>query len=258
MRGIIRFTCEGASLFATLDAAAGATGLVIVSGGDEVRAGAHRGMALLAQRMAAVGVPVWRFDRRGIGDSEGENRGYASAAADIAAAIAAFRRAQPQLARVVAFGNCDAATALALLGDDADAVVLANPWLGDDAAALPPAALRAHYARRLSRPSGWLALARGGLRSRLKALAATVGEPREQPLASRFAAALGKRPTTIVLARGDRTAQVFAAAIRLPHGIPVERIDTASHSFAGHLDDLERILLAAVGRQDGTPVTCGA
>ena len=48
MRELISFPCEGDTLAGTLDDAPGATGLLIVSGGNEIRCGAHRGMALLA------------------------------------------------------------------------------------------------------------------------------------------------------------------------------------------------------------------
>src|SRR3546814_2513341 len=52
MRTLIAFPCEGETLVGTLDAAPGKTGLLIVSGGNEIRVGAHRGMALLAERLA--------------------------------------------------------------------------------------------------------------------------------------------------------------------------------------------------------------
>ncbi len=55
----------------TLDDAPGTTGLLIVSGGNEVRAGAFAGQARLAAEIAAAGHPVFRFDRRGVGDSTG-------------------------------------------------------------------------------------------------------------------------------------------------------------------------------------------
>src|SRR3546814_13665009 len=105
-------------------------------------------MARLAQRIAAAGHPVFRFDRRGIGDSEGENGGFEASGPDIAAAIPAFRAAAPQLTRIVAFGNCDAASALLLHRPlPLDAQTLANPWTSEgseddesDAPALPPAA----------------------------------------------------------------------------------------------------------------------
>src|SRR3546814_2981780 len=101
----LAFACEGGALAATRDEAPGTTGLLIVSGGNEIRSGAHRGMAMLAARIADAGHPVFRFDRRGIGDSEGANGGFENSGPDIAAAIAAFRGAAPQVSRLVAFGK---------------------------------------------------------------------------------------------------------------------------------------------------------
>ena len=166
MRRQLSFPCEGATLAATLDDAPGTTGLLIVSGGNEIRCGAHRGMATLAQRIADAGHPVFRFDRRGIGDSDGANGGYEGSAPDIAAAITAFRRAAPQLTRIVAFGNCDAASALLLHQPLAvDALILANPWAyeddGDEPALPPAAAIRARYLSRLTDPKSLLRLLKG-------------------------------------------------------------------------------------------------
>ena len=76
MRRPLEFICESDTLFATLDAAPGDTGLLIVSGGNEIRSGAWAGQAQLAARVAAAGKPVFRYDRRGVGDSGGVNRGY--------------------------------------------------------------------------------------------------------------------------------------------------------------------------------------
>ncbi len=130
MRQHFTFLCASETLAATLDSADGTTGLLIVSGGNEIRSGAHAGMAALAAEIAAAGHPVLRYDRRGIGDSTGDNAGFESSANDIAAAAAAFRAHAPQLTRLVAFGNCDAASALALFGPAAgvDALILANMW----------------------------------------------------------------------------------------------------------------------------------
>ena len=91
----LTFACEGETLAGTLDDAPGDTGLLLVSGGNEIRAGAFAGQAQLAARIAAAGFPVFRFDRRGVGDSSGANRGFRDSGADIAAALAAFRRDAP-------------------------------------------------------------------------------------------------------------------------------------------------------------------
>ena len=135
----LTFACEGSLLAGTLDEAPGETGLLIVTGGNETRAGAWNGQAQLAARIAAAGHPVLRFDRRGCGDSEGPNSGFAASGPDIAAALAAFRAECPRLSRVVAMGNCDAASALMLAkGEGFDALILSNPWTIEEPDAAPP------------------------------------------------------------------------------------------------------------------------
>ena len=237
MRRLIAFPCAGETLVGSLDEGSGATGLLIVSGGNEPRMGAHRGMALLAGRL---GVPVFRFDRRGVGDSSGENGGWSSSAPDIAAAVAVFRREVPRVTRLVGFGNCDAATALALFGGELDALVLANPWVVEREGDLPPpAAIRARYAARLRDPRAWERLVTGAISIRklvrgLRAMAAPRSEAR---LARRFADAVRGREVTIVLATGDATAIAYLDVVKeLGVAAPVRRIETASHSFAREED----------------------
>ena len=264
MRHIIDFRVSGATLFATIDAGASATGLLIVSGGNEIRVGAHRGMARLAQVVAAGGFPVFRFDRRGVGDSEGENGGYAGSADDIDAALAAFRNARPELKRIVAFGNCDAATALIAHGTKVDALVLANPWVIEQADALPPpAAIRTRYRQRLRDPKAWRALATGQVNIG-KAIRGLwrISTPKSQPegLATTVAARMASSsiPTTIIVANGDNTGIAFAAEWRSAVFEPARRrndvsvltIPSSSHSFATEAD-FERLVdvLTTVLRQ---------
>ena len=245
MREMIDFDCDGDRLAATLDHAEGRTGLLIVSGGNEIRIGAHRGMALLARRVAEAGYPVLRYDRRGIGDSEGDNRGFRESADDLTAAAQAFRHALP-VERIVALGNCDAATALALFHQRAgiDALLLANPWVIEAQSDLPPpAAIRARYADRLRDPRQWLRLARGGVNigKLVKGLARSAKSSSEDnSLANDMAAALAvsDAPTTILLAERDNTAIACREAFKRPAFASVrERAttanrETASHSFA--------------------------
>lgn len=212
-------------LAATLDTAPASTGLLIVSGGNEIRSGAFGGQAELAARIAAAGFPVFRFDRRGVGDSEGENRGFRHAAKDIAAAREAFRAMAPQIARVVAFGNCDAASALMLAGGaGCDGLVLSNPWTieeepsGDNiAATLPPAAIRARYAEKLKNPREIARLIGGGVNLGKLASGLTRAlrpAPAPSSLAQAMRAGLAGFGGTarILIATADRTAQVFEAA----------------------------------------------
>lgn len=244
MRRVIEITCAGETLVGTLDEAAGRTGLLIVSGGNEIRAGAHRGMAMLAQKLAAAGVPVLRYDRRGIGDSSGTNTGFEASSDDIAAAAAMLRATG--VTRIIGFGSCDAASALALFHARAgiDALVLSNPWIGgacDDA--LPQsAAIKARYAERLRDPKEWLRLMRGGVDLRklaggLLKLARSGSEDRG--LLDRMALATSATDTTILLAERDNTAIAFRDAWgKCAHrtGAPIVSLDSASHSYAGAAD----------------------
>lgn len=243
-RRLIQFPCAGERLAATLDEAPGSTGLLIVSGGNELRIGAHRGMALLAQRIAAEGWPLFRYDRRGIGDSTGENCGFSDSRADLVAAAAAFRAEAPGVSRILGFGNCDAATTLALFHAEAgvDALLLANPWLVEsEGGTPPPAAVRARYAERLRDPAQWLRLLRGHVDlTKLARGMRTVARPRPSGLAEQVAASLAGSgvPVTLLLARRDNTAIACADAWRgrafdaVRSRIPVLEHDTASHSFA--------------------------
>lgn len=256
MRRLVTFSCSGETLAGTLDPAPGATGLLIVSGGNELRIGAHRGQALLAATIAAAGYPVLRFDRRGIGDSTGRNDGFRSSAPDIAAAAAALRE-HTGITRMVAFGNCDAATALALFHGQAgiDRLVLANPWIVEPSGDLPPpAAIRATYAARLSSPAEWRRLLTGGVNFRRLAqgLAALAKRrPPQTELVRAFTTALSSgTPTEILLATRDHTAVAFLDAWHLRDLTPLHHRDSDSHSFArpGDADWLRDRLLEALSR----------
>ena len=252
----ILFPCEGNWLAGTLDQAPGTTGLIIVSGGNELRSGTWGGQARMATQLAAAGYPVLRFDRRGVGDSDGGNGGYRTAAPDIAAAVAAFRDEAPQVTRLVGWGNCDAASALMLSGGVGfDALVLSNPWTYDEAAAdeaPPPAMLRDHYRRRLTDPAALKRLLSGkvSIRSLLGSLRIAVkpveakteltGLARE--LSDGIAAFAGD--VRFLIAARDRTGQAFKAAWHADD-TRIRTCPDATHSFveAEARDWLERELL---------------
>jgi exosortase A-associated hydrolase 1 len=249
MRRMISFHCEGSCMAATLDEGDKATGLLIVSGGNEIRSGAHAVQAAMAAHFSGLGYPVLRYDRRGVGESEGANGGFETSGPDIAAAVAAFRQEVPTLTRLVAFGNCDAATALALFASDIDNLILANPWViegaGDDAPTPPSAAaVRARYWNRLKNPRSLLDLFTGKIN--LKKLASGLARAAQKDvptgLAARLAAALevSTIPTAILIADRDTTAMAFMAAwkdasftsVRDRSDVTLTSHHTASHSFA--------------------------
>ncbi|MFN3817492.1 hydrolase 1, exosortase A system-associated [Blastomonas sp.] len=268
MRQHFSFPCAGDTCAATLDGADGTTGLLIVSGGNEIRSGAHAGMAALAAAVAAAGHPVVRYDRRGVGDSSGENAGFESSADDITAAVQAMRARLPSLTRLVAFGNCDAASALALYGPAAgiDALILANMWTleteadeGDAATTMTAGAIRSRYLAKLKDPRELWRLASGGvdLGKLMRGLRQATAKTEATGLAARLGQALADMPlpTRLLVAEHDRTAmwflehwdsETFTAARANTH-ITMARLDSGSHSFASAGDKTwlrERILEA--------------
>ncbi|HKT85369.1 MAG TPA: hydrolase 1, exosortase A system-associated [Novosphingobium sp.] len=213
------FECEGSRLVASLDDADMHTGLLIVSGGNEGRAGAWNGQARFAARVAAEGYPVMRFDRRGVGDSEGANGEFRFSGPDLTAALTAFREKCPRLVSVVGFGNCDAASALMLTGGAGfDALILSNPWTieasGDE---VPAEVVRAHYRRRLADPAaiGRLLTGRVSPRQLLDGLATALspGPRRRAGLAAEIAEGLAgfAGPVRFLTAGRDRTGLAFLA-----------------------------------------------
>lgn len=239
-RRLVIFACEGAQMAGTLDEGPATAGLLLVSGGSEIRSGSWAGQARLAATVAAQGFPVFRFDRRGVGDSEGVDFGFRHSAPDIAAALAAFRAECPHVTRVVALGNCDAASALMLAGGaGCDGLVLSNPWTIDDSAegetAAPPAAVRDHYRRRLSDPRAVLRLLTGKVSpGKLLASLRDAVKPAPPPtgLAVDMAKALSgfSGEVRILLAGRDRTAQAFLAAWNAKDP-RLHLCKEASHSF---------------------------
>lgn len=252
MRRLLSFACEGARLGASLDEGVGSTGVLMVTGGTQTRVGSHRMYERLADALAAAGHSSFRFDRRGVGDSEGEDPGFRGSVPDIAAAAAAFR-AEAQVTRLIGFGLCDGATALGLAASAAglDGLILVNPWLVEAESGAPaPAAVRAHYRKRLTSLEGWKKLLSGSIswRKLLGGLRKST-DTAASPLAADVGAALrasGVR-AELLLASGDATAVAAANEVksRLFKGLigKAQTIPSDSHTFARAGD--EQLLLAA-------------
>jgi exosortase A-associated hydrolase 1 len=254
------FPCAGAELVGIVHVPAvpDATGVVIVVGGPQYRVGSHRQFVHLADDLAAAGHATLRFDYRGMGDSAGEFRGFEAVGDDIAAAVAALRRAVPSVRRVVLWGLCDAATAAAFRGQhDATlaGLVLANPWVRTEAG-LARSYVRHYYGNRLLQAEFWRRLLTGrvalGRRlgeflrdwRRARGGGVDVGVPAgPAPLPDRLRAALAayRGPVLLLLSGADLTAREFAGCLGEPGWEAVRRrpaltrvdLPAADHTFSG-------------------------
>jgi exosortase A-associated hydrolase 1 len=130
--------------------------LTLVAGGPQYRGGVGRQLVNFGRRLASEGIPVMRFDHRGMGDSEGAFRRFKSMQNDIAAAIHQFKRRAPGVRRVILWGGCDAATSALINAHsfpDVIGVVAVNPFVSSSVTFAKAA--RKHYTSRLLQASFW-------------------------------------------------------------------------------------------------------
>jgi uncharacterized protein len=159
------FQCHDAWLYGILSvpASPATRGVLVVVGGPQYRAGSHRQFALMARELAAQGIPAFRFDYRGMGDSDGIMRTFESVNDDIRAAVDHFFRQVPGMREVVLWGLCDGASAsLFYAGQDArvTGLVLLNPWVRTEQGEAR-AYLKHYYARRLFDAELWSKILHG-------------------------------------------------------------------------------------------------
>jgi exosortase A-associated hydrolase 1 len=141
------------------------TGVVIIVGGPQYRAGSHRQFVLLARALAAAGTPVLRFDYRGMGDSTGELHTFENVNDDIAAAISALKTTVPSIKNIALWGLCDGASAALLYchaTQDArvTGLCLLNPWVRSEAS-LAKTQVKHYYTQRLRQKEFWVKLLSG-------------------------------------------------------------------------------------------------
>ncbi|WP_310733707.1 hydrolase 1, exosortase A system-associated [Rubrivivax benzoatilyticus] len=260
------FACEGETLLGVLHrppagAPAAATGVVIVVGGPQYRAGSHRQFVHLARALAAGGHPVLRFDVRGMGDSSGALRSFEQITPDIGAAVDTLA-ARAGVGRVVLWGLCDGASAALLyLHERRDprvaGVCLLNPWVRSEAS-LARTHVKHYYTRRLREREFWLKLLSGRVAGRALAelwrnLRRARGEA--PPAAARTAGPFQQRMAEgwrgfgggvlLVLSGDDYTAKEFLetcdaspawqALLRRP-GTRRQDLATADHTLSARAD----------------------
>ncbi len=163
----VRFNSGGSSLVGIVDVPERPLqrGVLLIADGSQYRVGSHRQFTLLSRMLAARGIPVMRFDRRGMGDSEGDAQGGDEINEDIRAALKEFAVHLPDMNEIVILALGDAAPAAAFyapLDARVRGLVLLNPQVRTpQAEAL--AALRHHYLARLSDAAFWKKVASGQL-----------------------------------------------------------------------------------------------
>jgi exosortase A-associated hydrolase 1 len=255
-------------------ARAGTLGVLIVVGGPQYRIGSHRQFTLLARALARAGVPTLRFDVRGMGDSAGDARSFDALDDDIASAIQALRRSQPQLEGVVLWGLCDAASACLLyLQRRRDAKIaglcLLNPWVRS-AQSQARTRVKHYYLQRLRDRAFWAKLLSGKVAAgallelasalRLSRSSGSTSAPGPASFQDRMLAALQafEGPTLLILSGEDYTAKEFLeyaaqrpawqAQLARPE---LSRVDVpgADHTFSNDASHLlaEQALLTWLG-----------
>ncbi len=178
----IVFECAGETLVGVLalPEASARVGVLVVVGGPQYRAGSHRQFVVLSRHLAASGVPVMRFDYRGMGDSTGAARDFRAVDEDIEAAVSAFANQVPGLEQVVLWGLCDGASAACFHAPKNPRVaglVLVNPWVRTEAGQAETY-LKHYYSKRLTDLRFWKKLVRGNvdIMGSLRSLVATAAK----------------------------------------------------------------------------------
>ena len=255
----VAFRCGAEQLFGVLSLPekAAARGVLIVVGGPQYRVGSHRQFTLLARTLAERGIPVQRFDYRGMGDSGGAQRDFSDVEPDLRAGVDHFMAAVPGLREVVLWGLCDGASAaLFYAGQDARVrgLVLLNPWVRTEAGAAR-ATLKHYYKGRLLQGELWRKLLSGRFdagaawRSLRQLLAAS--RAGAQPSADAAPADLPARmlaswsrfhgPVLLILSGADLTAREFTdladaspawQGVLARAGTTRHELDEADHTFS--------------------------
>lgn len=264
----LAFACNDSWLYGILSIPENTSsrGVLVVVGGPQYRAGSHRQFTLLARDLAAYGVPVLRFDCRGMGDSEGEPRIFEDIEEDLQCAIDRFMEEIPGLDEVVIWGLCDAASA-ALFYAHRDprvtGLVLLNPWVRTEHGEAK-AYLKHYYLRRFLQREFWSKVWKGefkywsAARSFIQTIGTVAGGRRNEPAQQAAGASESCEPaklpdrmldglrrfngkTLLIISGNDLTAQEFSDLVsaspewqRLlsaPH-ISRQNLPAADHTFS--------------------------
>lgn len=154
------FSCEGSPLLAVLHDAESDNSIgvvIVVAGGPQYRVGAHRQFVTMARVLADGGHTTLRFDHRGTGDSGGECKGFIDMGADIRSAIDTLIEKVPHLEKVILWGECESASAIAFYAstdERVSGIFMVNPWIRTEGGRARTY-LKHYYFSRLLEPDFW-------------------------------------------------------------------------------------------------------
>jgi exosortase A-associated hydrolase 1 len=232
-------------------------GVLIVVGGPQYRVGSHRQFVLMARALSLAGFAVFRFDHRGMGDSEGGARSFQDVRADLASAIDTFMSLQPSLTGVIPWGLCDGASAILMYcRDDARTrgAILVNPWVRTEYREAR-AYLHHYYVQRLLQPAWWRSVLAGRVNP-VKAIcdfvatfkasrgggALQTGVPEEGRFVERMLAGLtaSSCPVLALISEHDLTAKQFMDLVAtdarwgkaVESRVVIQHIAGADHTFS--------------------------
>lgn len=263
------FDCEGSRLIGIIAQPdhPDETGVVIVVGGPQYRAGSHRQFTLLARQLAAQGIASLRFDYRGMGDSEGDIRYFEDIDADIRAAIEHLMSQVPHLKQVSLWGLCDAASA-ALYYAHTDprvaGLILLNPWAHSETASAR-AKIKHYYWDRLTSAAFWIKLFTGKMKlgSSLSDFAGSARQASATGKQTEMAPVIDLRyggpgyidrmlagwkqfsgKIELILSGNDLTAQAFEELLRIDRQwhkacsdprVTIKKLPAATHTFSSEI-----------------------
>jgi uncharacterized protein len=160
------FLCQGSWLYGVISVPQNllsSSGVLIVVGGPQYRAGSHRQFTLMARGFAEKGLAVMRFDVRGMGDSQGSVRTFEEINDDLRSAIDQFYLEVPAIKKIILWGLCDAATASSFYAHSdkrVNGLVLMNPWVRTKSG-VARVYFKYYYLNRLFDPALWKNLISG-------------------------------------------------------------------------------------------------
>jgi len=254
------FECAGDRMLGILHHAQGQKvsdiGVLLVVGGPQYRVGSHRQFVLLARALASAGIPVFRFDYRGMGDSVAEPRDFEQVSEDIRAAMDILIDRIRDVRGAVLWGLCDAATANAFYaGTDRRVIgqIALNPWVrtseGEAQAFIKYYYLKRAFSRDLWRKVLSLDFdAAAALKDFLGKLGQSRGsgmgsdsDNRALPERVRDSQTNSKQPTLLILSGQDLTAREYENRVAespewrqwmASSDVTLRRLDDADHTFS--------------------------